>query len=135
MSDTGNETTKRKHVNSLDSELEEDTTEEESSSSDDEEEPEKSILNPLSFTENSNLYVISIDGISRFYVKDESTASEKMWDIACRLSGTQFLSGYRTAFLKISNNELHLVGYYRFFLISYETVLHRISYSIIQECV
>ena len=135
MSDTGNETTKRKHVNSLDSELEEDTTEEESSSSSDEEETEKSILNPLSFTENSNLYVISIDGISRFYVKDESTASEKMWDIARRLSGTQFLSGYRTAFLKISDNELHLVGYYRFFLISYETVLHRISYSIIQECV
>ena len=135
MSDTGNETTKRKHVNSLDSELEEDTTEEESSSSSDEDETEKTILNPLSFTENSNLYVISIDGISRFYVKDESTASEKMWDIARRLSVTQFLSGYRTAFLKISNNELHLVGYYRFFLVSYETVFHRISYSIIQECV
>jgi len=134
MSDTGNETTKRKHINSLDSELEEDTTEEdeESSSSSDE---DKTILNPLSFTENSGLYVISIDGISRFYVKDEITASEKMWDIARRLSGTQFLSGYRTAFLKISNNELHLVGYYQFFLISYETVLHRISYSIIQECV
>ena len=133
MSDTGNETAKRKHVNSLDSELEED--ESSSSEDEDEEETEKSILNPLSFTENSNLYVISIDGISRFYVKDESTASEKMWDIARRLSGTQFLSGYRTAFLKISNNELHLVGYYRFFLVSYETVLHRISYSIIQECV
>ena len=132
MSDTGNETTKRKHVNSLDSELEKDDS---SSDDEDEEETEKSILNPLSFTENSNLYVISIDGISRFYVKDESTASEKMWDIARRLSVTQFLSGYRTAFLKISNNELHLVGYYRFFLISYETVLHRISYSIIQECV
>jgi hypothetical protein len=134
MSDTGNETTKRKHVNSLDSELEKD----DSSSDDedeDEDETEKTILNPLSFTENSNLYVISIDGVSRFYVKDESTASEKMWDIARRLSGTQFLSGYRTAFLKISNNELHLVGYYRFFLVSYETVLHRISYSIIQECV
>ena len=114
MSDTGNETTKRKHVNSLDSELEKDDS---SSDDEDEEETEKSILNPLSFTENSNLYVISIDGISRFYVKDESTASEKMWDIARRLSVTQFLSGYRTAFLKISDNELHLVGYYRFFLI------------------
>ena len=132
MSDTGNETTKRKHLNSLDSELEKDDS---SSDDEDEEETEKSILNPLSFTENSNLYVISIDGISRFYVKDESTASEKMWDIARRLSVTQFLSGYRTAFLKISNNELHLVGYYRFFLVSYETVFHRISYSIIQECV
>ena len=93
------------------------------------------LLEPMSFTENSGLYVVTIDGIPKFYVKDKATASEKMWEVTRRLSATRFFSGYRTNFLKIKENEIHILGSYRFFLIAYDTILHRVSYSKIEECV
>lgn len=93
------------------------------------------LLEPLSLTENSDLYVVTVDGSPRFYVKDEKTASDKMWEVARRLSSTQFFAGYRTSFLRIRENELRLLGSFRFFLIAYDTTLHRISYSRVQECV
>ena len=93
------------------------------------------LLEPMSFTENSGLYVVTIDGIPKFYVKDKATASEKMWEVTRRLSATRFFSGYRTNFLKIKENEIHILGSYRFFLIAYDTILHRVSYSKIEECI
>lgn len=93
------------------------------------------LLEPLSFTKNSNLYVVSVDDIPYFYVKDEKTAVEKMWEVTRKLSGKQFFSGYKTNTLKINERELHLLGSYRFFLIAYDTILHRINYSMVQECV
>lgn len=93
------------------------------------------LFDPLSFTKNSDLYVVSVNGIPQFYVRDAKTASEKMWDSARILSGKEFFTGYRTNYLQVSETELHLLGSYRFFLIAYDTVLHRISYSKVQECV
>ena len=93
------------------------------------------LLEPMSFTENSGLYVVTIDGIPKFYVKDKATASEKMWEVTRRLSATRFFSGYRTNFLKIKENEIHILGSYRFFLIAYDTILHRVSYYKAEECV
>jgi hypothetical protein len=92
-------------------------------------------INPLIFTENSGLYVISIDGVPRFYVKDVVSASDKIWDISRRLMGDQFFTGYNSTFIKLSENEIHIIGSFRLFLIAYDTVLHRISYSKIEECV
>lgn len=93
------------------------------------------LLEPMSFTENSGLYVVTIDGIPKFYVKDKATASEKMWEVIRLLSATRFFSGYRTNFLKIKENEIHILGSYRFFLIAYDTIIHRVSYSKIEECI
>lgn len=93
------------------------------------------LLEPMYFTENSGLYVVTIDGIPKFYVKDKATASEKMWEVTRRLSATRFFSGYRTNFLKIKENEIHILGSYRFFLIAYDTILHRVSYYKAEECV
>lgn len=93
------------------------------------------LLEPMSFTENSGLYAVTIDGIPKFYVKDKATASEKMWEVTRRLSAIRFFSGYRTNFLKIKENEIHILGSYRFFLIAYDTILHRVSYSKIEECI
>lgn len=93
------------------------------------------LINSLSFTENSDLYVVSIDGLPTFYVKDIKTANEKMWDITRQLANKRFLGGYNTNFLKISENELHLIGSFRFFIIAYDTTLHRITYSKVKECV
>jgi hypothetical protein len=92
-------------------------------------------LPSLSFTDNSDLYVVSVNDSPVFYVKDENAASAKMWEVAHKLAGTEFFAGYRTNFLKISHQELHLLGSYRFFLIAYDTILHRISYSRVQECI
>ena len=93
------------------------------------------LLEPMYFTENSGLYVVTIDGIPKFYVKDKATASEKMWEVTRRLSATRFFSGYRTNFLKIKENEIHILGSYRFFLIAYDTILHRVSYYKAEECI
>ena len=93
------------------------------------------LLEPMSLTENSGLYVVTIDGIPKFYVKDKATASEKMWEVTRRLSAIRFFSGYRTNFLKIKENEIHILGSYRFFLIAYDTILHRVSYYKAEECV
>lgn len=93
------------------------------------------LINSLSFTENSDLYVVSVDDIPKFYVKDIETANEKMWDIARQLAGNRFLGGYNTNFLKIRENEIHLIGSFRFFIIAYDTTLHRITYSKVQECI
>lgn len=87
------------------------------------------------FTENSDLYAISVDGVPFCYVKDEETASRRMWDITRQFSAENVLSGWRTSFVKVRKNELHLLGSYKFFLIAYDQVLRRVSYSRIRECV
>ena len=93
------------------------------------------LIQPLSFTENSELYVVSVDGLPKFYVKDIKAAHEKMWNIARQLASCRFLGGYNTNFLKIGENELHLIGSFRFFVIAYDTTLNRITCSRVQECV
>ena len=89
----------------------------------------------FNFTVNSDLFVISIDGIPKFYVKDEKSAREKMWSISRSFSHEKFLCGYNTNYVKISSTELHIIGSYRLFLMAYEQTLHRIKYSRIKECV
>ena len=93
------------------------------------------LLDPFSITENSDLYVVNVNDFPRFYVKDEKSASDKMWSTIRLLSGREFLDGWRTNYVQISDTELHLVGSYRFFLIAYDQVLHRVSYSRVKECV
>lgn len=85
--------------------------------------------------DNNDLYAISVDGLPLYYVKDEETAHKHMWDIARLYSYKKTISGWQTSFVKISCNELHLVGRCKFFLISYDQVLRRVSYTKIREYV
>jgi hypothetical protein len=126
----------------LDETINNDSNNEEDNDSNNEEDNEEdnvdglsSLLSPLSFTNNSDLYVVSVNDSPRFYVKDEKEASKKMWEVARKLAGTEFSAGYTTDFLKIGNQELHLIGSCRFFLIAYDIFLHRVSYSRVQECI
>ena len=145
MSTIVNETNEIKPDNNLDNssnvenvENVENTSDDNSSEEENDDEVVDELINslePFSFTENSDLYVVSIDDTPSFYVKDDVTASKKMWEVTRSLSNTNFFRGYKTNLLKISNNELHLLGRYRFFLVSYDTILHRVSYSKVQECV
>jgi hypothetical protein len=93
------------------------------------------LLDPFSLTNNSDLYVVSVNGHPKFYVKDEKSASDKMWSTILLLSGRGFLNGWNTNYLQISDTEVHLVGSNRFLLITYDQVLHRVSYSRVKECV
>ena len=87
------------------------------------------------FSDNSDLYVVSVDNVPQFYVKDEKTASKKMWEVTRLLSSRHLCEGYLTQFINISENELHILGSYRFFLVAYDQVLQRVSYKKIIECV
>jgi hypothetical protein len=93
------------------------------------------LLDPFSLVENSDLYVVTVNDYPRLYVKDEKSASDKMWSTIRLLSGREFLNGWRTNYVQISDTELHLFGSYKFFLISYDQILQRVSYSRVKECV
>lgn len=134
MSDTKIERKETPFSDEKNIELSDDESEDDESEDDNEKEL-PTLLSPLSFTDNSDLYIVSVNGLPRFYVKDEKTASDKMWELSRKLASTEFFAGYRTNLLRISNKEIHLLGSYRFFLIAYDTILHRISYSRISECV
>lgn len=105
-----------------------------SQDSEDDYQKDKDCLLEPSHNSNSNLYTVSIDRIPKFYVKDEQSAIEKIWELSQNLSSKHFLDGYITNIVKIKHNEIHIVGSYRFYLISYDSILNRISYSKITEC-
>ena len=105
----------------------EDDSEDDSEDEDEDEDGEgKPELSLFSFTENSDLYAISVDGVPICYVKDEETARNRTWELARLYLSRKTLSGWQTRFVKISRNELHLLGSYRFFLIAYDKVLLRV---------
>ena len=86
-----------------------------------------------SFTENSDLYVISVEGKPFCYVKDVETANDKMWSIIREYSFNNF-SDWMWKSIKITDNGLELMGSYKFFIISYSQKLFSISYSKVMEC-
>ena len=119
-----------------DSEDEDDSEDESDSEDEDESDSEGAPeLSLFSFTENSDLYAISVDGVPICYVKDEENARNRMWDLAILYLYRKTLNGWQSRFVKIGRNELHLLGSYRFFLIAYDKVLLRVSYAKIRECV
>jgi hypothetical protein len=88
----------------------------------------------FNFIENSELYVISVDDSPKFYVNNEKSAFDKMWEVTRMLSSKYVFDGYRTQFIKVNNNELHILGSYRFFIIAYDQILNRITYNKISQC-
>jgi hypothetical protein len=85
------------------------------------------------FTENSDLYVVCVDGYPSFYVKDKKIASEKMWELAHHLSSQNLDRNVNC--VRINNNELHLISNFKMFIISYDNILHRVSYTKVKECI
>ena len=92
-------------------------------------------LDSFTFTENSNLYTICVDGVPICYVKDEDTARKKMWDLARIQTFNSKCSGWRTNLVEVGENELHILGSYKFYVVSYDQILKRISYNCVRECV
>jgi hypothetical protein len=87
-------------------------------------------INNSTYIENiTDMYIIYVDGVAKSFVKDEKDIFEKLFTIARELSTKEFFDGYRTDCVAVSDKEFHVVGTYRFFLIGYETILHRITYK------
>ena len=89
----------------------------------------------FTFTENSELYVVSVDNVPFCYVNDKKNASVIMWKLAQRYASQCTFRGLRTNYLQISDTELHLLGSYKFYLVSYDRVLKRVSFTQVRECV
>jgi hypothetical protein len=92
------------------------------------------ILEPsFNYIDSTELYVIAVDGVPKFYVKDEATASKKMWEVIRVLSQNNYFD-YFTNFVQISKDELHLLGCFKMFVISYDRLLHTVTYKKVKEC-
>ena len=93
------------------------------------------ILEPsLNYIDSTELYVIAVDGVPKFYVKDEATASKKMWEVIRVLSHNNYFD-YFTNFVQISKDELHLLGCFKMFVISYDRLLHTVTYKKVKQCI
>ena len=57
-----------------------------------------------------------------------------MWEVTRLLSSKYVFDGYKTQFIEVKDNELHILGSYRFFIISYDQILNRITYNKISQC-
>jgi hypothetical protein len=78
---------------------------------------------------NSDIYILYLNDLPVFYLDNEKTVSDKMIEIGQKLAVDEFLTGYRTELVQINEHEIHLLGSYRFFLVAYDTVIHRIRYE------
>ena len=98
---------------------------------------DNNIMNNLfNLTDNSELYVISIDNIPKFYVNTLEVVQKKMTDIFQSLVFNYVHNENYMLYLHNMNfkNEIHIIRKHKFFIISYDEVIHRIRYNIIKEC-
>jgi hypothetical protein len=91
-----------------------------------------SILTSFKYTTDTNLYVVAIDGEPSFYVKSEEEAHKKIWEIIRMLAERNL--EYYTNCVQISKNELQLIGCFKMYVVSYDRLLHTVSYRKVQEC-
>ena len=90
-------------------------------------------LNPIKLIKNTSLYVVSINGKPSFYVKDEKTANNKVWETVKIMSSTYIINGYHTRIIDIGNNQLNIIGRYNFILFACEKTLDTVSYAKVYE--
>jgi hypothetical protein len=86
----------------------------------------------LTFKEGTERYVVTADGVPQFYTQTIEEARNRMWDIA-RIS--KFKDSDYNSYIREFNDENHIqvVGFYKFFVISYERVLCYLNVQRVQE--
>jgi hypothetical protein len=83
---------------------------------------------------DSDIYVISVDGVPEVYSKDLKTAQKTMWSLARHLFLNSSANNYTVpTYVQVSDVELRVFGYSKYFLLSYETELYRITINSISE--
>ena len=86
----------------------------------------------LSLKDNSELFVLSVDGVPRFYTKTIDEARDKMWAYAKfrRIQETYYNTYIRGC---PDKNRLEIVGSYKFSLFTVDRVICRLLVSAVQE--
>ena len=123
-----------KHYKNEDEESEDEESEDDKESETDESENYiKKSIKHLDFTDNSNLYVISVDNVPVFYTENKNGIQTKMCSIAVRL---MYNIGYPNGIIiEKYNNELRIIKTNNLLFFSYDRIINRISYHKIKECV
>lgn len=106
---------------------------EESESENDCESDSEDDLPGLMTQDNSELYVINIDGHACYYADSEEDAHDRMWDLArrcCRLT-----PDWKHYVVRVSENEIHVEREQNWIVISYPEVIHRLRCSTIKKLV
>jgi len=87
----------------------------------------------LNFIDNSDLYIILKDDKPLAYIKNDIIAYQCLWELA--RSFKQYYNMSWTTFIKETKNSniIQIVGYYNFFIISYEYVISTFSLIKIKE--
>ena len=86
----------------------------------------------LSLKDGTERYVITMDGVPQCYTTTLKEARGRMWDMA-RMR--KFLERDYNSYIRESPNEnnVQVVGYHRFYVLSYERVLYHLRVHHIQE--
>jgi hypothetical protein len=128
-----------KEEHSSDSEYENDEEEnqsqeenEEENEEIEEEENENDEETTFKLVENTELYLLHKDNIPVCYLKNKEEAVNMMWKVA-RSSKHKYSANYNVFLKENDQNSISIVGYNRFFIVSYERLLSRFDITKIQE--
>ena len=101
-----------------------------SSSQDDDNNTQEVI--PLSLKDESELFVLSVDGVPRFYTKTIEDAREKMWTYAKsrRIQETHYNTYIRAC---LDKNRLEILGSNKFSVFMVDRMICRLLISAVQE--
>jgi hypothetical protein len=87
----------------------------------------------MTLKKDTGIYVVTMDGIPRFYSKTLVDARARMWDCA-RVRNYQVNRLYHTYIREGSDpNRIQIIGSYWFFIIAYESLLSSLSVRYISE--
>ena len=123
-----------KEEQSSDSEYENDEYENDEEENDEEENDEEENDEEKTFklVENTELYLLHKDNIPVCYLKNKEEAVNMMWKVA-RSSKHKYSANYNVFLKENDQNSISIVGYNRFFIVSYERLLSRFDITKIQE--
>jgi len=112
--------------------LKDDDEESEEESEEDEETEELNNLPALVLKQGSEKYVITMDGIPQCYTTTIEDARKRMWEFARLRKFHEY--NYKSYIREGSTqNHISVIGYQKFYAISYDRVLSELSINKIQE--
>jgi hypothetical protein len=98
----------------------------EESSEEESEEESDTEYETIDVVPDSEMYAISVDGKPRYYVRTPDEADLCMWHVARRL--VHLSPDYKTRYVKVGKNELHIERQCNWYVMSYAETVHRLSY-------
>ena len=129
-SDDNKEVNNKSDLSSQDDDINTEVNNKSDSSSQDDSNTEEGM--PLSLKDDSELFVLSVDGVPRFYTKTIEDAREKMWTYAKsrRIQETHYNTYIRAC---TDKNRLEILGSNKFSVFMVDRIICRLLISAVQE--